>query len=80
MEIFLNFIVKHYLWFLIITICLLLSLIGYFVELKRSKTNPYKIEKNNEIYLEDLTKEKEDISLQNAINKTNNNRETLDTL
>ncbi len=80
MEIFLNFIVKNYLWFLIITICLLLSLIGYFVELKRSKTNPYKIEKNNEINLEDLTKEKEDISLQSAINKTNNNGETLDTL
>ena len=53
---------------------------SYFVELKRSKTNPYKIEKNNEINLEDLTKEKEDISLQNAINKTNNNGETLDTL
>ncbi len=43
MEQFINFITQHYLLFDIITLFLILALIGYFVNIKKQKSNVFKI-------------------------------------
>ena len=64
-----NFIVNHYLIFLIIAILLVFALIGYFVEAKRAKENPYKIEKQEEEINLDSLQVTEDMSLQSMLNR-----------
>ncbi len=44
------------------------ALIGYFVTRKREKDNPYKLNQNEEINLENI-KIKEDVSLQSMVSK-----------
>ena len=63
-----GFIINHYGWFIIISVMLILALIGYFVEQKKAKANPYKIEKKEEINLDALNNNQNE-SLQNMINK-----------
>ena len=46
MEQFINFITQHYLLFDIITLFLILALIGYFVNIKKQKSNVFKINKS----------------------------------
>lgn len=84
MENFLNFIINHYLWFLIISIMLILALIGYFVDIKRGRIT-YKINKNEEeINLDALNSlnNQEGVSLQSMLDKNKtinaaNNPESL---
>lgn len=50
---FLNGIIDNYVWFLLVSILLIFALIGFFVDLKRRKNSPYKLEKE-EINLNNL--------------------------
>lgn len=53
MEQFINFITQHYLLFDIITLFLILALIGYFVNIKKQKSNVFKIN-NDENEINDI--------------------------
>ena len=63
-----GFIINNYGWFIVISVILILALIGYFVEQKKAKRNPYKLEKKEEINLDALNTNQND-SLQAVINK-----------
>ena len=65
----LNFVINHYVLFMLISIFLILSLIGYFVDVKRSKNNPYKIEKKEENINLDQLKGQENVTLQSVLDK-----------
>lgn len=78
MEQFINFITQHYLLFDIITLFLILALIGYFVNIKKQKSNVFKIN-NAENEINDIPINT-NMSLQDFVNEnksvgtnTNNN-------
>ena len=78
MEQFINFITQHYLLFDIITLFLILALIGYFVNIKKQKSNVFKIN-NAENEINDIPINT-NMSLQDFVNgnksvgtNTNNN-------
>ncbi len=48
MEVFTNFLANNYLWFLVIALLLLFSLIGYFVDQSEQKKGISKFNKQNE--------------------------------
>ena len=77
----LEFLGKYYLWFDIIALFLIFSLIGYFVSQKKEKENQFKIE-NPEGSMDDISalqgQIKTNVSLQELVkeNKTVGNKET----
>ena len=71
MEQFINFITQHYLLFDIITLFLILALIGYFVNIKKQKSNVFKINNipiNTNMSLQDFVIENKSVGT-----NTNNN-------
>lgn len=54
MEGFLNYIIDKYLLFLTISIVLVFALIGYFVDMRRKKNDPFHVEKKDDISLENI--------------------------
>ncbi|MDE6284710.1 MAG: hypothetical protein K2M17_03105 [Bacilli bacterium] len=54
MQDFLNYIIDHYVTFLTISIVLIFALIGYFVDIKRRKADPYQARQMDNISLENL--------------------------
>lgn len=54
MEVFLNYIIDKYLLFLTISIVLVFALIGYFVDMRRKKNDPFRVEKKDDINLENI--------------------------
>ncbi len=77
----LEFLEKNYLWFDIIVLFLIFSLIGYFVSQRKEKENQFKIE-NHEGSMNDISslqgQIKTNISLQELVkeNKSVGNKET----
>ena len=67
MEQFINFITQHYLLFDIITLFLILALIGYFVNIKKQKSNVFKIN-NGENEINDIPINT-NMSLQDFVNE-----------
>lgn len=70
MEQFINFITQHYLLFDIITLFLILALIGYFVNIKKQKSNVFKIN-NAENEINDIPINT-NMSLQDFVNDNKN--------
>lgn len=81
----LNFIVDNYVWILTVTIILIFAFIGYFVDIRRQKNDPYRIQNQEEINLENLVVN-DNVALNEAINKNANaagaqvNMEQVDSL
>lgn len=73
MEKFLEFITNNYLIIDIITVILILALIGYFVNIKKSKNPVFKINNNSSISSLDMSNEKQNEPMQNHVNNTNIN-------
>lgn len=73
MEKFLEFITNNYLIIDIITVILILALIGYFVNIKKSKNPVFKINNNSSISSLDMSNEKQNEPMQNHINNNNIN-------
>lgn len=67
-----NFLGKHYILFIIITLVLIFALIGYFVEKKQNKESPFKIasekRKTEDLNLENI-QVNNDMALSEMINK-----------
>ena len=73
MEKFLEFITNNYLIIDIITVILILALIGYFVNIKKSKNPVFKINNNSSISSLDMSNEKQNEPMQNHVNNNNIN-------
>lgn len=73
MEKFLEFITNNYLIIDIITVILILALIGYFVNIKKSKNPVFKINNNSSISSLDMSNEKQKEPMQNHVNNNNIN-------
>ncbi len=73
MEKFLEFITNNYLIIDIITVILILALIGYFVNIKKSKNPVFKINNNSSINSLDMSNEKQNEPMQNHVNNNNIN-------
>ena len=73
MEKFLEFITNNYLIIDIITVILILALIGYFVNIKKSKNPVFKINNNSSIISLDMSNEKQNEPMQNHVNNNNIN-------
>ena len=73
MEKFLEFITNNYLIIDIITVILILALIGYFVNIKKSKNPVFKINNNSSISSLDMSNEKQNEPMQNPVNNNNIN-------
>ena len=64
----LNIIVDYYVLIMTITIILIFALIGYFVDTRRKKNDPYKVKQQEEINLENLVVN-DNMALNEALNK-----------
>lgn len=73
MEKLLEFITNNYLIIDIITVILILALIGYFVNIKKSKNPVFKINNNSSISSLDMSNEKQNEPMQNHVNNNNIN-------
>lgn len=73
MEKFLEFITNNYLIIDIITVILILALIGYFVNIKKSKNPVFKINYNSSINSLDMSNEKQNEPMQNHVKNNNIN-------
>ena len=73
MEKFLEFITNNYLIIDIITVILILALIGYFVNIKKSKNPVFKINNNSSISSLDMSNEKQNEPMQNHVKNNNIN-------
>ena len=70
---FIEFITNNYLIIDIITLILILALIGYFVNIKKSKNQAFKLNNNSSASSIDNINESPNITLQNYANNLNNN-------
>lgn len=79
MEIFIDFLTNNYFWFLIITIFLIFSLIGYLVESKEQKVMNVSggFHKEVEKSFEQLAMEAQNKTLGEAVNQTSMNNQIL---
>ena len=86
MEHIINFISNNYIWFIIITIILVLALIGYLVDIKKDKSM---VISSGEMIDEDALKEKvnkvENVGLSEMVNKNmihsdNNNENKIENI
>ncbi len=76
MDKFITFVSDNYIWFLLITIFLIFSLIGYIYDNKRSKTDY--INKNDALVQEEEIELPEGKSINDLINSTDNNETEID--
>ena len=70
MENIINFISSNYIWFIVITVILLLALIGYLVDLKKDKTTVFDAgEIIDENSLKETVEKVENVGLSEMVNK-----------
>lgn len=77
MEAFTNFLANNYLWFLVIALLLLFSLIGYFVDQSEQKKGISKFNKQDEeIDLKSLVSRAQNKTINAVLNSSTNNFNT----
>lgn len=77
MEAFTNFLANNYLWFLVIALLLLFSLIGYFVDQSEQKKGISKFNKQDEeIDLKSLASRAQNKTINAVLNSSTNNFNT----